>query len=114
MHQSPSPSRSSGQLVRRDDPAVPIVGTLERVTGCALLSAASLGRRGQLELEYGGETRYYWEEQRPVREAGMLVFIDDNGVEVFESEVVILLEDGSIVDPAQARTAPEDVPDSGD
>jgi hypothetical protein len=100
--------------VRRDDPSVAIAGTLERVTGCALLNAASLDPHGQLKLEYGGETKFYWEEQRPVREAGMLVFIDDNGLEVFESEVVIRLEDGSIVDPAQARAAPEDVPARAD
>lgn len=88
-----------GQLVRRDDPAVEIRGSLERTPGCALIAAAGFDAQGRLELEYGGETQMYWEEQRPVREGGLLVLIDVNGHEVLETEVLLRLEDGSLVDP---------------
>jgi hypothetical protein len=99
MSQSPSPARPCGQLVRRDDPAIEISGTIERVTGCALVDQASLDARGRLELVYGGETKMYWEEQRPVRERDQLVFIDEKGLELLESEVLIRLAYGELVDP---------------
>ncbi len=104
MSLSPSPSRPIGQLVRRDDPDIEILGALERVPGCALVAEASPNGRGGVNLVYGDETRMYWEEQRPVREAGeggQLVFIDVNGLEVLESEVLIRLPDGTTVDPTR-------------
>lgn len=88
-----------GQLVRRDDPAVEIRGTLERTPGCALIASAEIDARGQLSVEYGGETQMYWEEQRPLREGGLLVLVDVNGLEVLETEVLLRLDDGSLVDP---------------
>lgn len=97
-----------GQLVRRDDPAVEIRGTLERTPGCALIASAEIDAQGRLNLEYGGETQMYWEEQRPVREGGRLVLIDANGLEVLETEVLLRLDDGVLVDPLRfAAAAPE-------
>lgn len=40
-------------LVRRDNPTIAVVGTLECVHGAALVSGASLGEARRLELEYG-------------------------------------------------------------
>lgn len=97
-----------GQLVRRDDPAVEIRGTLERTPGCALIASAEIDERGRLSVEYGGETQMYWDEQRPVREGGRLVLIDVNGLEVLETEVLLRLDDGALVDPLRiAAPSPE-------
>jgi hypothetical protein len=102
MPPSPSPARASGQLVRRDNPAIEILGALERVPGCAVVAEASANGRGGLDLVYAAEIRMYWEEQRPVRAddaRGQLVFIDVNGREVLETELLIRLTDGTTLDP---------------
>jgi hypothetical protein len=107
MAQSPAPAWPSGQLVRRDDPEVAITGTLEHLPCCALVSAATLDGAGHIAVEYAGESKLYWDDQRPVRQDGRLVFIDQNGLEVWEDEVAIRLADGSIVSLARLPPSAE-------
>jgi hypothetical protein len=107
MSLSPSPTWPSGWLVRRGDPNVEITGTLEHLPCCALVSSATLDGAGHIAVEYAGESKLYWEDQRPVRQDGRLVFIDENGQEVWEDEVAIRLADGSIVSLARLPQAAE-------
>lgn len=91
-------------LVRRDNPTIAVVGTLECVHGVALVSGASLGEAQRLELEYGGDTRVDWDGRRPVLREGQRVFVDQHGEQISEANVA-LMEDGRLVQ-AQWRPAP--------
>lgn len=77
-------------LVRRDDPTIAVVGTLECLHGVALVSGATLGEAQRLELEYPGGTRVDWDGQRPVLRDGQRVFVDEHGEEIAEANVAVL------------------------
>lgn len=91
-------------LVRKDNPKIVVVGTLECVPGVALVSGASLDEAQRLKLEYGGETCVDWDGQRPVLREGQRIFVDERGAQISEVDVA-LLDDGRLV-PAQWRPAP--------
>lgn len=91
-------------LVRKDNPKIAVVGTLECVPGVALVSGAILDEAQRLELEYGGETRVDWDGQRPVLREGQRIFVDERGAQISEADVA-LLDDGRLVQ-AQWRPAP--------
>lgn len=78
---------------------IQIQGTLERVSGLAYVMGASRKPDGELDLEYEGETKIWWDEQRTVREKGQMIFVDHEGNEYLESEVM-LVEEGSEASPA--------------
>lgn len=64
----------TNRLVRKDNPDIAIVGTLERLTGVARVgSAARVGDR--LELHYAGGTDVDWDNQVTVYNAAGRVFV---------------------------------------
>jgi len=72
-------------------------GTLERLTGVALVE----GKGDDGELVYTGETKIWWEEQETVKEykrgkefgeVPEIVWIDEDGDEVLESELTWQVE----------------------
>ena len=65
----------------------PIVGTLERVFGVAYCNfeAAETG----FTATYVGETKLHWDGQQSVTKIGQLVFVDENGNEWLERELII-------------------------
>ncbi len=76
------------RLVRKDNPDIAIVGTLERITGVARVgSATRVG--GRLELHYEGGTDVDWDGQVTVYDAAGRVFVDENGELVSESTVML-------------------------
>jgi hypothetical protein len=82
---------------------VEIAGTLERLSGVALIVDGALNPSGGIDVDYAGETTVWWDEQRTAERCGQRVFIDEAGYEVLETAVVIVLDDGRILDPASAR-----------
>ena len=84
------------RLVRKDKPAVAIVGTLERVLGTCGLEGATRNAAGKLQLEYDGNgTRIDWDSAETVVREGRMVFIDEHGEEVTEDNVTIEEGDAS-------------------
>lgn len=65
----------------------PIVGTLERVFGVAYCNfeAAETG----FTATHVGETNLYWDGQQGVTRNGQAVFVDKNGDEWLERELII-------------------------
>lgn len=55
----------------------PIVGTLECLSGVALLEGISATG----EPTYSGDTEIWWEEQRTAEREGKTVFVDNDGFE---------------------------------
>ena len=89
----------SGRLVRRDNPAVEIAGTLERLAGIATIDEGRIDADGSVDFDYSGETTVWWDDQRTVQRQGQRVFIDENGMEVLETDVAVLLDDGRLLVP---------------
>jgi len=82
------------KLVRKDNHAISIDGTLERLSGCAGVSSATRLPDGKFELVWGGGTNIYWDEQETVlTDGGERTFIDENGDSVLESEIELIEED---------------------
>lgn len=82
------------------DGETPIVGTFERVPGCALLINDGITRNsdGTFEFDYEGETNIYWDEQVTVLRrpedaskaaAPQRVFVDEDGDGWLESELIL-------------------------
>jgi hypothetical protein len=94
-----------GRLVRKDNPAVEITGTFERLTGVAMIDDAGLTAAGGLDFEYAGGTTIWWDEQRTAQHCGQRVFIDETGHEVLEEGVVVLLDDGRVLEPCNNPTS---------
>jgi hypothetical protein len=94
-----------GRLVRRNDPSEKIAGTLERLAGVALVGEGALDSLGGIASDYAGETMVWWDEQRTAERRGQGVFVDEAGHEVLEEAVVILLDDGRILDPCSGRSS---------
>lgn len=69
-----------------------IVGALETVPGCANIAPDSFRYEadGSIKFDYGGETRMYWEEQRAVETDGQPVYLDDDGEEWKEDELIFV------------------------
>ena len=73
-----------------------IIGTLEVMSGVALIDGAELldkkEGRDRFELDYEGSTSIYWDSQKTVRQAAQRVFLDEDGGEWLEG-VLRLVED---------------------
>lgn len=66
-----------------------IIGTLEKVHGAGTLTDIVEAEDGSLRFEYGGETKFFWDEQETVKTpAGDRVFICENGDMWAESKLV--------------------------
>ena len=84
------------RLVRKDNPKVGIVSTLERVLGTCGLEGATRNPDGSLQLQYGfGGTELNWDSAETVVREGRMVFIDEHGEEVTEDNVTIEEGDAS-------------------
>jgi len=68
---------------------IPILGTLEKMTGCALVSHATRNPDGSLEFEYEGETKIYWDDQQTVTRNGQTIWLDEDGGEWPASTLVL-------------------------
>ena len=89
----------TGRLVRRDNPAIEIAGTLERLRGIATIAEARIDEDGSVAFDYSGETTVWWNEQQTAKRTGQRVFLDENGQEVLETSVAVLLDDGRMLFP---------------
>lgn len=65
-----------------------IVGTLEVINGCADLAWFEEQDDGSMKPSYTGSTDVYWEGQRTVRRDGEPVYVDDNGKEWLDYQVI--------------------------
>ena len=67
-----------------------IVGTLERVPAVANIAADSLKRNaeGEVVYVYEGGTDLTWDEQETVTREGQTVFVDEDGTEWLEGELI--------------------------
>jgi hypothetical protein len=85
--------------VRRDNPAIEIAGTLERLSGIATIGEGRIEADGSVDFDYVGETTVWWDEQRTAQRKGQRVFVDENGMEVLETDVAVLLDTGQLLVP---------------
>lgn len=89
----------AGQLVRKDDPSVEIIGTADVIPGVARVTEASLVS-GRLHCVYAG-TDVDWDGQLARRTGRWRLFVDENGELVSEADVALKLDDGSLQSPAE-------------
>ena len=66
-----------------------IVGTLETLSGVAYADNYKRDEFGVLDFEYIGDTKVYWDEQKTVERKGERIFIDEEGEEWTEKEIVL-------------------------
>src|SRR5437667_8028836 len=68
-----------------------IIGTLERLSGRADLVEVSFTRKedGKLTYEYEGYTEVFWEEQRTARSNGRPIFLDEEGFQWEETQLLL-------------------------
>jgi hypothetical protein len=92
-------------LVRKDDPKIAITGTLDQIPAVAVVEGASLDADGRIEVEFAGGSHVDWDGQTTVDRGGERIFIDENGEEVPETQVV-LLGNGIVVCPPWRPPAP--------
>jgi hypothetical protein len=81
------------KLVRKDNPNIAIVGTLEIIQGVALIDTAeySSGVDGApLVIEYFGQTDIDWDGQKTVIENEERIFVDESGEQLPESQVMLI------------------------
>lgn len=86
------------KLVRKDNPSVAIVGTLERIPGMANIELDSFHRdeTGNLTWDYAGGTEVYWDGQMTeTDENDQTIFVDENGEDVPESNTMLVPDNGS-------------------
>jgi hypothetical protein len=100
---------SLADLVRKDDPNIAITGTLDQVPAVAVARGAGLDADGRIEVEFDGGSDVDWDGQTTVSRGGERIFIDENGEEVPETEIV-LWRDGTIVCPPWRPPAPSGGP----
>lgn len=75
-----------------------IVGLLESCPGRSNISSEITRKPdGTFEFEYAGGTEMFWDDQRTVEREGQRVFLDEDGDEWLEREL-ILVEDTDDVD----------------
>lgn len=72
------------------DGETPIAGTLERVPGCAGVRSATQQVDGTYDLDWDGGTEMYWDDSKTVVRDGQRVFIDEDGEEWLENELVLM------------------------
>ena len=78
------------RLVRKDNPEIAIIGTLEIVSGCAGIAGASRSSDGSLDIDWEGGTEIYWDEQRTqVDGNGARLYVDEEGATVHEDNVLL-------------------------
>ncbi|MBS0454017.1 MAG: hypothetical protein JSS14_22165 [Proteobacteria bacterium] len=77
------------KLVRKDNHAIAITGTLEKLLGTCDIADAEMVD-GELELTYGGYTEVDWDSQETFMHDGQRIFIDEGGSQVLESEVELI------------------------
>jgi hypothetical protein len=67
-----------------------IIGTLERLCGCAGINTDTLKRTedGKADFEYDGYTEIGWNSQFTEEREGERIFLDEKGNECLESEIV--------------------------
>ena len=67
-----------------------IIGTLERLSGRANIVEGSFTRNenGTLTFEYEGYTEVFWEEQKTVRRNGRPIFLDEEGFQWEETQLL--------------------------
>lgn len=64
----------------RTPTGVLILGTYDMVPGCALIQDPRKDENGNLEFDYAGETRLYWDAQETQTDGrGSRLFVDENG-----------------------------------
>lgn len=61
-----------------------LLGTLELVEGCSYVE----GVEDDGTIEYSGETKMFWDGQKTVERDGERVWLDEEGEEFLESEIV--------------------------
>jgi len=71
-----------------------IVGTFEKLVGRANTVNGSFERdeNGKLTFEYEGYTEIFWEEQKTVHKHGAPVFLDEDGFQWQETEILLSQE----------------------
>lgn len=79
-----------GIMVRRDDPSIKIVGTAQTILATASAFRATRGPEGKLEPSYAGNTEVFWDTSETVQRGGEDAYVDENGDEVLESEVMLI------------------------
>ncbi len=96
----------AGVLVRRDQPDIEIVATLDMIPAHARLDGAELQPDGRLEVNYVGQSDVQWDDQATVRtHSGARQFIDARGGIVPETDIALRLPDGEILAPALRFTS---------
>jgi hypothetical protein len=83
----------------------PITGTLERLSGEALVDPESFSRKedGTLVYDHAGETVVFWDGQETEKRGGKVVFVDDGGDEWTEDQIVLSEDENWL--PGEAETA---------
>ena len=96
----------AGVLVRRDEPDIEVVATLDTIPAHARIAGAELQPDGRLQLHYVGETLVQWNDQATVRTRnGGREFVDIRGDIVPETDIALRLADGEILAPALRFTS---------
>jgi hypothetical protein len=72
-----------------------ILGTLEMIQGRAEIECATFGRdeKGVVTFEYAGDTEIFWDEQKTAQKNGHDIFLDEEGWEWTEEELVLREDD---------------------
>lgn len=65
-----------------------IIGTLETLTGVAKIQDVKR-KAGRIEYTYSGETNIDWDGQKTVTRGDMRVFVDVDGDEWTENQIVL-------------------------
>jgi len=79
------------RLAVRDSTEVTIQGTLETVRGVAYIANPRM-ENGKIAFDYEGGTKIWWDEQETVKEDGQRMFVDAEGNEYTEDELVVIEE----------------------
>ncbi|MGE5510375.1 MAG: hypothetical protein ACM31O_03875 [Bacteroidota bacterium] len=73
---------------------VPIVGTLETLSGVALIENPRFTSKGAIEFDWQGETEIDWDSQTSVRRGKGLVFVCADGRQWTVDELTLIAEGG--------------------
>ena len=68
-----------------------IMGTLEVIHGQAGIMPGTIKRNddGTFDFDYDGDTEMFWDEQRTKTEEGQRIFLDEDGNEWYERDLVL-------------------------
>ena len=72
-----------------------ILGTLEQLTGRAEIETGSYYYRadGTIDFEYNGGTKLFYDDQTTILRNGKRLFLDENGEEWTEDQLVLKTDD---------------------